>query len=156
MFIDVCLKSAAMSSYSSIMPSWASWRTTISGLPNAVPGTTTARLRFIFVIKHSGGRRSRVQPFIRSLQRVLGLCCLCIFRFRTLELVAFHVHMPRLYCSARLRTSYQTLSGRFHSLITPCPLVDVCRRFEVFLVAFQQDRCQNFRTSEIYTSYLDA
>jgi hypothetical protein len=27
-----------------------------------------------------------------------------------------HVHMPRLYCSARLRTSYQILTGRFHSL----------------------------------------
>jgi hypothetical protein len=32
-----------------------------------VSGTTTTRLRFIFVIKHSGERRCRVQPFACSL-----------------------------------------------------------------------------------------
>jgi len=42
--------------------------------------------------------------------------CLCVFQFRTRELVAFHVHMSRLYCNARLRTSYRTFTGRFHSL----------------------------------------
>ena len=46
----------------------------------------------------------------------LELLCLCVCLFRTLELLAFHVHMPRLYCCARLRSSYQTLTGRFHSL----------------------------------------
>lgn len=78
MLIDVCLKSTASYTYSSIMPSRASWLKTISGLPNAVSGTTTTRLRFIFVIKAL--RRKALSSaavhlqFIASFGAVLFVC----------------------------------------------------------------------------------